>query len=150
MTSQVCVDASVALKLFLDEEDSDLANALWASWVETDIQIIGPHHLAYEVVSVIRNHVYRDNIDAEAGRLAMEAFQAQEVMLLHPDTLIERAWRLAHRFNRPTVYDAYYLALSELVGCDLWTSDRRLYHAVRDDLSQVKWLGDFVPNSGDP
>jgi len=62
MSSQVCVDASVALKLVLNEEYSDKAHALWASWVDSDVEIIAPCHLAFEVTSVIRNHVYHGEI----------------------------------------------------------------------------------------
>lgn len=48
---RICVDASVALKLVLDEEDSDKAHALWASWVAEGLEIIAPCHLAFEVTS---------------------------------------------------------------------------------------------------
>ncbi len=44
MTSQVCIDASIALKLVLDEADSDKAHALWASWAAADLEIIAPCH----------------------------------------------------------------------------------------------------------
>ena len=142
---RICVDSSVALKLVLDEEDSDKAHALWASWVAEDFEIIAPCHLAFEVTSVIRNHVYRGEISAEAGQVAFEAIHAQGIKLVHPDTLHERAWELAQQFNRPTAYDTYYLALGEITGCDVWTADRRLYNAVRDTLKWVKWLGNYTP-----
>lgn len=37
MGSQICVDASLTLKLVLAEEDSDKAHALWASWVADEL-----------------------------------------------------------------------------------------------------------------
>jgi len=37
--------------------------------------------------------------------------------------LVERAWQLRHNF---TAYDAMYVALSEMLGCPLVTSDGRL------------------------
>ena len=40
--AQICVDASVALKLVLDEEGSDAAHALWAFWVAEELEIIAP------------------------------------------------------------------------------------------------------------
>lgn len=49
--TQICVDASVALKLVLDEEDSDKAHALWTLWVIEEIDVIAPCHLAFEVTS---------------------------------------------------------------------------------------------------
>ena len=143
--TQTCVDASVALKLVLDEEDSDKAHALWTSWVIEEIDVIAPCHLAFKVTSVIRNHVYRGEISAEAGQLAFEAIHAQGIKLIHPDTLHERAWELAQQFDRPTAYDAYYLALGEIAGCDVWTADGRLYRAVEDALQWVRWLDDYIP-----
>ena len=145
MAERVCVDASLVLKLVLEEEDSDKAHALWASWLADEVEIIAPCHLAFETTSVIRNHVYRGEISAKAGQLAFEALQAQAIRMLHPAPLQERAWALAQQFDRPTAYDAFYLALGELAGCEVWTADRRLYNAVRDSLGWVRWLGDYTP-----
>ncbi len=140
MSSQVCVDASFALKLVLEEEDSDVAQAMWTAWSAQDVEIIAPCHLIFEATSVIRNHVYRREISAEAGQVAFDAFLAQEIKLLHPGRLEKRAWELARQYNRPTAYDAYYLALAEHASCELWTADGRLYKAVRDALPWVKSL----------
>lgn len=145
MTSQVCVDASFAVKLVLPEADSESARYLWASWSAHEIRVLAPCHLMYEVVSVIRNHVFRKEIEPEDGQKAFEAFLAQDVDLVHPNGLEGRAWDLAQRFDRLTVYDAvydaYYLAVAEAAGCDLWTADSRLYRAVHDSLEWVRLLG---------
>jgi predicted nucleic acid-binding protein len=91
-----------------------------------------------KAASVIRNHVYRRLISTEAGRAAFDAFLAQEITLLHPDSLDKRIWELAEQYNRPTAYDTSYLALAESAGCELWTADGRLYNAVCDALPWVK------------
>ncbi len=143
MNSQVCVDASIALKLVLDESDSDQAEALWGHWKNNELVIIAPYHFVYETTSVIRNRVYRNILLPEEGQIAFEILQACAIRFLHPLGIIERAWFFAQRFNRPTVYDSFYLALSELVGCEFWTADRRLYSVVNHALPWVKWLGDF-------
>lgn len=44
--------------------------------------------------------------------------------------------------NRPTAYDAHYLALAEYAGCAFWTADQRLFDAVRRQLDWVHWLGE--------
>lgn len=144
MASQICVDASVALKLVLNEEHSDRARALWASWIADEVEVIAPFHLAFEVTSVIRNHVYRGEISAQAGEWAFTAIHAQDIRLAHPAGLLERAWQLSQQFSRPTAYDTAYLALAELRGCALWTADGRLYRAVQGALAWVKWLGDYA------
>ncbi|PKO21077.1 MAG: hypothetical protein CVU38_16640 [Chloroflexi bacterium HGW-Chloroflexi-1] len=140
MSLQICVDASFALKLVLDEEDSEAAQALWTAWSAQDVEIIAPCHLIFEATSVIRNHVYRRDISADAGQAAFDALLAQEIKLLQPGFIEKRAWELAQQYNRPTAYDACYLALAENAGCELWTADGRLYKAVHDALPWVKSL----------
>jgi predicted nucleic acid-binding protein len=143
MNSQVCVDASVALKLVLNESDSDQAQALWSDWLQRAVEVIAPYHLTFETTSVIRNRIYRGDISPEDGESAFEIIHAYNIRFLHPPQLVERAWQFATHFNRPTVYESFYLALSEYAGCELWTADRRLYSVVTHELPWVKWLGDF-------
>jgi predicted nucleic acid-binding protein len=142
MRSQVCVDASLVLKLVLSESDSEQAHALWQRWVEGDVDVLAPDHLAVEATSVIRNHVHSRLISAEAGRQAFDALHAQSITLVPSTDLNLRAWQLAELFDRPTAYDTYYLALAEALDCDLWTADRRLVRAVEAMVDWVKWLGD--------
>lgn len=147
MSFQVCVDASVALKLVFEEEESDTARALWTFWVNQNVTIIAPYHLSFETTSVIRNRVYLGKMSRESGQAAFVTMQNQHIQLLHPMQLAERAWAFAQQFNRPTVYDSFYLALSEFAGCELWTADRRLYSVVTHDLPWVKWLGNYRPSA---
>ena len=101
---QICVDASFVLKLLLDEPDSPRAAAHWSEWIATDCDIVAPFHLVFEVVSVLRNNVYRHIITPEAGDKALAAFLAQDIALLHPDSLVERGWQLAARFNLSLIH----------------------------------------------
>ena len=140
MNSAICVDASFALKLVLEEAGSEQVHALWSGWVDEDREIIAPYHLLFEATSVIRNHVYRGKLSERAGELAFTNIHAQEILFLHPANLDLRAWQLAQRYNRPTAYDAYYLALAELNSCHLWTADQRLYRAVQHDIEWVHCL----------
>ncbi|MCB9152938.1 MAG: type II toxin-antitoxin system VapC family toxin [Caldilineae bacterium] len=142
MSSQVCVDASLVLKLVLAEADSQSAHDLWHTWIDSDTEVFAPEHLAFEATSVLRNHVYRGLISPAAGRLAFDALRAQPIALVSSRILNERTWELAEQFNRPTAYDVYYVALAEALNCDLWTADRRLVTAVHQTLPWVRWLGE--------
>jgi predicted nucleic acid-binding protein len=127
----VVVDASVVLKLLLREEGSEAVHSRWREWVEADTEITAPFLLAYEVISVLRNKVFRQEFPPEAGDAAFAAFVSQEVSLLHPDGIEETAWALARRWNLPAAYDATYLALAEVTACEFWTADRRFSANLR-------------------
>ncbi len=57
----MAVDASFLLKLFLPEDRSDQAEELWKAWVGDHAEIVAPTLIVFEVSSVIRNKVFRDN-----------------------------------------------------------------------------------------
>ncbi len=141
MNSPVCVDASFVLKLVLAEPYSDLVEAMWRGWIERDVEIYAPAHLAFECTSVIRNRVYRKEITSAAGNEAFRWLHAQPIVLIDAEVLNQRAWELAEHYQRPTAYDAYYLAAAELLNCELWTGDRRLERAVRESFALLRLIG---------
>jgi len=141
--SLVCVDANLTLKLVLQESDSDLTLSLWEAWGRQQVMVIAPYLWAYEVTSVIRNQIHRGRLSLELGFEAFTAIHQLPVQLLQPDELHQRAWELAHRFDRPAAYDAHYLALAEMTGCPFWTADQRLFNVVGNELDWVFWLGDY-------
>lgn len=54
-----------------------------------------------------------------------------------------RATELAHQFGLQATYDAYYLALAEREGCELWTSDTKMWRAVGGKFPWVRRLEDY-------
>ncbi len=145
MSSQVCVDANLALKLVIIEEDSPKVQQLWEGWIDTNVEIVAPPLLAFEGTSVICNKMHRGLVPPEEAELMFKAFHLLGVTYLYPDDLHQEAWALAKRFGRPQAYDSHYLALAEILGLELWTADERLYNTVRHDISWIKWLGDYQP-----
>ncbi len=141
--SLVCVDASIVVALMTVESWSKRALALWTEWTRGGVQIIAPVLLRYETTSVLRHKVVRGVISLQDARRALEEAQSLDIELLDPPGLPLRAFELAARFNRPTAYDAYYLALADMVGSEFWTADERLYNAVRGGFPDIRWLGDY-------
>jgi predicted nucleic acid-binding protein len=96
-------------------------------------------------VAVIRKQVYRGLLTPSDAVGARELLLSKSIHLMMDDVLLRRGYELATRFNRPTAYDAQYLAVAEYLQCEFWTADERLFNAVNRDLTWAKWLGNFVP-----
>lgn len=143
MTSQICLDSGLLLKLLFNEPDSQLAEALWQSWVMNDVQLIAPYLFPFEITAVIQKVTHRGLLDAAMGKKVLKKALEFDVTLQTFSGIHERAWELATQFSHPTAYDTHYLALAENIGCPFWTADRRLFNAVRHKLSWVHWLGHF-------
>jgi predicted nucleic acid-binding protein len=141
MESKICVDASLALKLVLPEPDSDLAQAQWQTWTEAGVEIISPDLFVYETTSVLRNRVYRKEITQSEADEARRILESLDISHHQPARIRESGWDLARHLNRPTAYDAFYLALAQEESSAFWTGDRRLYNAVKDQLKWVHVLG---------
>jgi predicted nucleic acid-binding protein len=141
--SLVCADAGILIKLVVAEEDSDRADALWEQWKEDGVKVVSPGLLLFELTSVLRKKVHRGLLSPEEGEMAFDTVHRLPVQVLTPSDLHRRAWELAARFNRPAAYDAHYLALAEMMDCEFWTADRRLFNVVKDELPWVHWLGTY-------
>ncbi len=138
--AEVCIDASVALKLVVDENGSAEARALWREWAGAGLRPIAPPLFVFECVSALRRMVVRGDLKEPAACLARDRLLAMPIRLPAPAGLIQLAWDLARGYERPQVYDCYYLALAELRDASLWTADRRFFNAVRRAEPRVQLL----------
>jgi len=141
MSSTICVDASILIKLIVGEPGSDQVDALWESWIDDDMRIIAPSLLRYEITAVLRKKVYRKQLSKELAAAALSAaLDLSEVEYVDVPTLHPRALEIACQYDLPTAYDAHYLALAEIWECAFWTADRRLYRYVKEKLPYVQCL----------
>jgi predicted nucleic acid-binding protein len=142
---KVCVDASLTLSWLLPWEGSEKADAIFEEWARTRAEVIGPPLLFAEVTSVLREAVYRAKISPDEGEEAFRTFLGLGIRKVdHPELHI-KAWELARELNQPKAYDAHYLALAELEGCELWTQDGRFYHSAGAKFVNVKWAMEYSP-----
>lgn len=145
MADRVCVDASLALMLLLPHDLTPKVEALWRAWAEEESELVTAPLFFAEVTSVLRESVYFGRIEAQEGEEAFAAFMKLGVRSVSPADLQPRAWALAKEHRRPRAYDAQYLALAAALGCELWTGDRRLVHALR--VPWLRWVGDYQVGS---
>ena len=146
--TEVCVDASLAIKVVVPESGSDKADALFEQWASEETQLIAPVFVEVETDSILRQKVsLRGELTLDQAQRAFASLQGLPIKTTHSPEQRERAWEIAREFQFPTVYDATYLALAELRGCEFWTADEKLFKQVRDKLTFVQWLGNYSPVS---
>jgi predicted nucleic acid-binding protein len=136
----IAVDASIAMKLVLNQADSEVARTLWQGWAEAGEVLVAPVLFRAETFSVLRRKVREQVLTEAEGDEAYAVLESLPVHLTEPDGLYRLAWGFARRFNQPTIYDSCYVALADLTGCEFWTADARLAHAVEADLPWVHLL----------
>jgi len=119
------VDASIAVKWFVEEPGSAAAQALRAAHIHGEFQLLAPELLVYEVANVLLRH---PRFEASEIAHAIDALYDLQLELIVPTAeVVHAALRLASRYHL-TFYDALYVGLAQQLGVDLITADRRLYH----------------------
>jgi predicted nucleic acid-binding protein len=121
------VDASAAAKWFLNEEETEKALALREAHVEGRLSLTAPDLIVYEVANALHYHPKMTSHELNAS---IKALLELELDLVPPSTefcsrTVDTARKLAI-----SIYDASYVALSDLVATNLVTADRRLHGKV--------------------
>jgi len=124
--------------LLLPSERTPAVDVLWDRWLAEGTTLVAPPFFFVEVASVLRNKVFLRRISPERGEEAFRQFLNMPVQRVEFEGMHEQAWMLAVELGRPEAYDSQYLAVAEYKGCELWTSDHRLYRAVAQILPWVR------------
>ncbi len=119
------VDASVAVKLLVDEPDSDAARELAASGHE----LHAPRLMASEVANTLWRKARIGEIEHADAGAAMALLRDMPLRWNDDETVTADAVRLALALDHP-VYDCVYLALAHRIGATVVTADRRFVTAV--------------------
>lgn len=140
-TSYAVLDSGILLAAVQTETYTAQAKALLKSLSEQNIQIAAPTLLRYELVAVTRKWVYRELATSEEAQNALNTLLNYPIELHFDKVLLKRGYELATEYKRPTAYDAQYLAVAEYLSCDFWSADERLFNAVKDQFTSIRWLG---------
>lgn len=139
----VVVDASVALKWWLRDEDSTAeADQVQTDFLCGNLSLVTPSLFDYEIVNTLKMAVVRNRIDEAYALSAIADLIAYDIERHDMRSLQPLAFQLACRYQR-SVYDAAYLALAQTLGFDFYTGDKRLFNAVGNVFKWVKWIGDY-------
>ena len=117
---KLTVDASVVVKWFLTEPQSDEARRL----LTPRFHLHAPDILLAEYANTIWKKVHRNEIPDPQRYFDEVANLSEVVMLARGSDVIERAAQIAVEMDHP-VYDCLYLACAEATGSVPITADRR-------------------------
>lgn len=140
--NNVVVDASIAAKWFLTEEDSATARRLLIRWKTAKIRVIAPAWFACEVANIVHRRKMRGQLTVDDAREVLTSVLAEVVLVETPPADAIRALEIAYILAQQTPYDAQYLALAEREGCEYWTDDAKFVRAAAPHFPSVKPLAD--------
>jgi len=114
----IVVDASAAV--------SALLNAGPARQALASEQLHAPHLIDSEVANALRRRVAAKQLTAGDGWTGLNALKHLGMKRYPVFAFLDRIWELRANLS---AYDASYVGLAELLGCDLLTGDGRLARA---------------------
>jgi len=127
--TEAIVDASIAVKWLSDEEGTQAALKLREEHIEGITVLSAPDLLLYELANALR---YKPDFDNEKVTRALSHVIDLQIDLITPGReILQQSTKDAYLYDT-TVYDSCYLALGELMGVEVYTSDRKFYEKAKD------------------
>jgi len=136
---RVVIDANLAIALIIPLPYSEQAVQQMETWQEQGTEIFAPTLWGYEVVSSLRQAIVVEVLSPGQAVEAVMAVLGLGVQQVSPTFELHRqALEWASRLDQRVAYDAAYLALTEHLGVEFWTADKRL--ANRMQQLGVTWV----------
>lgn len=102
--------------------------------------LVAPAFSWAEVGSALRKKLRTGELTEADGRDSWQDFLTRPIVYLDTPQIRARAWEITDQYNLPTLYDAAYLACTELADVEdpgereFWTADDRLLAQLGDPL----------------
>ena len=145
MNGVACIDASVAVKWVVVEDDTESALRFLRDLLVQATRLIGPLHLKAEVTSAIYRRLRLGELVEVDALGAVSEYEALPIELLDMPSLSRRAIELSLEFGLKYPYDAMYLALGELLDCEVWTADQAFHSDAHSRYPRLRLLTEFEP-----
>ena len=135
------VDASVAVMWFVPEPHSITAKEI----LTRDDTMHAPDSFQAEVVSVLCRKIQIEELQADEGREALNAFMQLPIQFHSTADLLVPAFEITLE-SRQYVYDCVYLILAAQLDIRMVTADRRFYKAIQktEFKSHIGWIEDAL------
>lgn len=132
----VVLDASVLIKWFIKEPDSEIALKYKEDLLRGKVGIALPDLALYEVLNVLR---FKPGVTEEAIKTILPSLFELGLEIITPSRrLLEETLHLSFA-TELSIYDCVYLALANELGARLVTADKRIVKQA-EPLSKIKLL----------
>ena len=123
MAKNIVLDASVIVKWFIDENDSNKAEIIKEQFINEKINIIIPSLLYYEVLNALKySKLFNlDELNLVGESIENYGFKA----IVIKDEIREKMVEIAIKHDI-SIYDASYIALAEKFNTQLITADEKI------------------------
>ena len=142
MNKSIIIDASVAAKWLLPDEEDFAANLIKKKFAERAISISVPVFIFYEVNNLLKSAILNGRLDAKKAVSLYEAFLDFDFTIYSSKQLLKATLKKAIELSISS-YDASYVVLAEHLQTPLYTADEKLVKKASSSL--VKVLDDY-PN----
>ena len=134
----LCLDTGVWVKFLVKEEPVELSDAAsrLVRRALAGAQLVAPAFAWAEVGSVLRKKVRQSLLQEDQAGELWSRFLQLPLNYLGGLEVRERAWEIAVSYSLPTLYDAAFLACTEVavapegLSREFWTVDTELLHAL--------------------
>ncbi len=126
--SKLILDASVALKWFLEEPDSVKADELQELIRKRKLEVWVPSLFYFEVANILSK---RSPAHATEFISLLKMFELKEVPLVLG--ILGRAVKLVQKHPKIALYDAYYHAIALQSGAIFLTADEKYYKQAKSE-----------------
>src|SRR3989344_4240506 len=137
----VIIDTSVAFKWLVEEDYQTtlIANRLLQQFLRKEYEFLSPDIILYELGNVL---AYKTGYSQPDLGQIWQKFQKIELPLYRADSAFIANCVVFSKSNTISVYDASFIVLAQMKGCDLVTADNKLVQKV--NLPFVKLLGEGI------
>jgi len=143
--NKLVIDASTTAKWQLSNEpEAEKALSMLMDYADGKIAFVAPKIWQYEIANILNKAIGTRRLTETEGRNAFDSLLTLEIEFIEFPSPTE-AYMFARKYQR-SVYDSFYLAVAEHFGIEFWTGDRKLYNAISNKLSFVRWIGDYSFN----
>lgn len=137
--SQLVADSSFVVRLLTRLPESRYAS-LWREWERRGVEVTAPALLMYEVTNALWQYEQNGELSTDAVERSVNRLNLLSIQLVSLGEMHLRALEIVRRFPERKAYDSHFVALAELLGCELWTSDKKLNNWIGQHLRWVRFV----------